>query len=135
MIRFLIFGVLGILGSVVFTAAKGAISARRYDFTGQASLVLFPFFGLIAFLYPMIAIRMGAFPWYLRCAILMLAFFIAQFVVGLGLSKLNICPWRYSGPFALGGLVRIQDAPMWFASGILVEWLYPHVKAMAAVLG
>ena len=134
MIRFLIFGILGILASVSYTAAKGAIREHKFDLTGQASLVLFPVFGLIALIYPAIAIHTGSLEWYGRGIVYMLAFYVVQFLVGLGLGKANACPWNYSGGGALMGIVRIHDAPLWFAAGLLIEWIYPFVKSISAVL-
>jgi len=134
LMRFVVFGVAGIVASLIFTAAKGAVMERRFDFTGQASLVLFPAYGLIAIIYPLISMRIGGMPWYARGAIYMLAFYAAQYLVGLGLSRIDVCPWKYAGKWSLSGLVRAEDAPLWFASGLLVEWFYPLVKSVASSL-
>ena len=133
-IRFVLFGMLGIVAMVVATAVKSSIVQRRLNLNGEASLILFPLFGIIALMYPIIAIRIGFLPWYGRGVVYMLAFYIVQFVVGLLLTKLGICPWRYSKG-SLQGLVRIADAPVWYASGLMVEWIYPYVKMTANALG
>ncbi|HPQ81008.1 MAG TPA: hypothetical protein PLZ86_04725 [bacterium] len=134
MTKFLIFGVLGIFGQVVATAAASTISTRRITFDGRASLLLFPFWGAIAFLYPALALQTGDLPWYGRGAIYMAAFFIFQLPVGLLLKKLGICPWSYSGKTQLFGLVRLADAPAFFLAGLAIEWIYPTVKAAAVGL-
>lgn len=135
MTRFIIFGILGILGSVLFTAIRSSIAERRYEFEGEASLILFPFYGMITIIYPLIAIHMGSIPWYGRGAIYTLTFYVAQYLLGLGLTRIGICPWKYPPGWSIGGLVRVSDAPVWFIAGLLIEWLYPYVKTMAAVLG
>lgn len=135
MTRFIIFGILGILGSVLFTAIRSSIVQRRYEFKGEASLILFPVYGMITVIYPIMAIRMGAIPWYGRGAIYMLAFYVLQYLLGLGFTRLGVCPWKYPSGWSIGGLVRISDAPVWFIAGLLIEWIYPHVKAMATALG
>lgn len=134
-IRFAIFGLLGLLATLVFTGIRGAVSKRGFDLTGSASLVLFPAFGLIAIVYPIVAIRVGNLPWYGRAIVYTLAFYIAQYAIGWVLTKLRICPWRYPPGGSLGGLVRITDAPVWFACGLGTEWIYPYVKIVANALG
>lgn len=135
MTRFLIFGLLGLVGSVLYTATKGAIHERKFHFTGEASLILFPVWGLIAIIYPLVAIHIGALTWYGRGAIYMLAFYIAQYLTGLGLTRLGLCPWRYPPGWSLNGLVRISDAPLWFAAGLVIEWIYPFVKTVSNAIG
>ena len=127
MVRFLIFGILGIFGQVLASATRKSISTRSLSFDGDANIVLFPVFGLIAILYPLIAINMGNLPWYGRGAVYVIAFYAVQFVTGLLLTKINLCPWKYSGS-SLGGFIRVSDAPIWFISGFLIEWCYPAVK-------
>lgn len=134
MFRFLIFGMLGILGSVAFTTARRMVVEKRLVLTGEASIILFPFWGLIAFIYPPIALHLGSMPWYGRGAVYTVAFFIFQSLIGLGLTRIGMCPWKYSGSGAIGGIVRIHDAPLWFGAGLAVEWIYPYVKGAAVAL-
>ena len=128
--KFILFGCLGILGEVANTAFKRAISERNFEFVGEASLLIFPFYGLIAFIFPAIAHQLGDYTWWQRGGVYMFAFYLAQFFIGLGLSRLNMCPWHYDR-FALNGLVSISSAPIWFTAGLLVEWVYPWVKALS----
>ncbi len=134
-IRLLLFGMLGLLASLIITVAKKSIVARRLDLNGEASLVLFPLCGLGAILFPLIAMRVSSMPWYGRGAVYMAAFFVVQYLAGLGLSRLNACPWNYSGKGSLGGLIRIADAPLWFGLGLATERAYPFIKAAAVALG
>ena len=133
-IRFILFGMLGIVAMVLATAVKSSVVNRRLELVGEASLIHFPLFGIIALIYPIIAIRIGFLPWYGRGVVYMLAFYIVQYLMGLVLTKIGICPWSYSkGSFQ--GLIRIADAPVWYAAGLLVEWIYPYVKMTANALG
>ena len=134
MTRFLIFGVLGVFGQVIATALSSAIASRRVGFEGSASLLLFPFWGLIALVYPVIAIHVGGMPWYGRGAVYMAAFFVLQFAVGLLLKKLGVCPWSYSDKAQLLGIVRLADAPAFFLAGLAIEWIYPVVKSAASAI-
>lgn len=132
---FLIFGILGIASALVVSAAKRSFSARKLQLSGEVSLILFPVFGLIIALYPLIAIRISTLPWYGRGVVYMFAFFVVQYIVGFILTKAGHCPWNYSGKGSLGGLVHASDAPLWFTSGLVVEHVYPWVKAAALALG
>ncbi|MBN1282591.1 MAG: hypothetical protein JXA24_02315 [Proteobacteria bacterium] len=134
LVRIALFGVIGVFAALVVSAARKSYAARRMDLDAETSLLLFPFFGLIALIYPIIAVRVSAMPWYGRGAVYMIAFFAAQYAAGLILTKLNRCPWNYSGRGSLGGLVRVSDAPLWFAAGLGVEHIYPWVKATAVAL-
>lgn len=132
--RFIIFGVIGIFGSVIATCLRDIVVSRRIVFTGEASILLFPIWGLIAFIYPLIGIHLGKMPWYGRGIIYMVAFYVFQLFIGLGLSKINLCPWKYSGGSSFFGLIRLADAPIWFLAGLAVEWIYPFVKYAAAAV-
>lgn len=132
--KFILFGMIGICGQLIITAAKRSLVERKLDLSGEASVVLLPVYGLIAIIYPIIAIHLGSLQWYLRGAIYMLAFYVFQYVFGLALVKMKICPWKYTSGWSLHGLIRLADAPIWFICGLAVEWIYPYAKAAAAVL-
>ena len=131
MMRFVIFGVLGMAGQVAATAVMGMVASRRIDCTGHASLILFPFWGLIAFLYPLVAVQVGGIPWYARGGIYLGLFYVLQLLVGMLLTKLRLCPWSYGGKAQLAGLIRLADAPAFFVAGLAIEWIYPYAKAAA----
>jgi len=131
---FLLFGIIGIFAALIVSATRRSIAARRVEWGAETSLILFPFFGLIAILYPIIAVRVSDMPWYGRGAAYMAALFVAQYLAGLALTKINRCPWSYTGRGSLGGLIRISDAPMWFAAGMGIERIYPWVKATSVAI-
>jgi hypothetical protein len=135
LIGFILFGFLGIAYAILVSAFKRSIASKKLELTGEVSLILFPIFGLIIILYPLVAVRISSLPWYGRGVVYMIAFFIVQYLVGLALTKLNRCPWSCSGKGSLGGLINISDAPIWFISGLAVEYVYPWVKATAVALG
>ena len=132
--RMALFGIIGIFTALVVGAARRSLAAKRVELSAEVSLILFPLFSLIALIYPLIAMRLSAVPWYARGAVYMAAFFAVQYAAGLALTKLGRCPWSYSGRGSLGGLIRLSDAPLWFAAGLGVEYIYPWVKATAVAL-
>ncbi len=133
-VKFLVFGVAGTFAELLVTAIKRSIESRRLELTGEASLVLFPFFGLAGFLFPMVAVHMGNVPWYGRGAIYMAIFYVVQLLAGSLLKKIGLCPWSYSSRWSAFGLIRLEDAPMWFLCGLATEWLYPFIKAFAQLM-
>lgn len=135
MIRFLIFGVLGIVGQVIASCIRATLTTRKLSFSGEASLALFPFWGLIAFFYPLIAIRIGSVPWYGRGVLYAAVFVVLQLLLGIGLSRFHCCPWTSSGKASLFGVVRLADIPTWFVAGLAIEWIYPWVKTAAETMG
>ena len=134
LVKFITFGMLGICGTLLVRAFMKSITNRRLELTGELSLILFPLFGLIAIFYPITAIHIGGLPWYLRGVIYTLAFFVAQYITGLGLRRLGLCPWQYPPKWSLNGLVNLWDAPIWFLAGLAIEWVYPQVKIASNAL-
>ncbi|MBT3181593.1 MAG: hypothetical protein HN337_03675 [Deltaproteobacteria bacterium] len=132
--KFILFGMIGICGSLAITAFKKTVISRKLELTGETSVILFPIYGLIGLIYPLIAIHLGDLTWYLRGVIYTIVFYIFQYVSGLLLTKIKLCPWSYSSRWSFQGLIRIEDAPIWFFAGLAVEWIYPYVKAVAGVL-
>ena len=132
---FLLYGVLGIVAMLLVAVVKRSIVARRIELSAEVSLAIFPLAGLAALLFPLVAVRVSHLTWYARGAAYMGAIFVVQYLAGLLLAKLHACPWHYEGKGSLGGLVRIWDAPLWFAVGLALEWAHPYVRAAAVALG
>ena len=54
----------------------------------------------------------------LRGLIYMTGFFGVEYVSGSFLKKYDCCPWDYSkAPLQIGGVIRLDYAPLWFATG------------------
>jgi len=104
-----------------------AVSAR------EASVILIPIYGIIGIIYPLIAVHLGKNSWYLRGIVYMLTFYVFQFAIGLLLRKIDLCPWKYSGALSINGLIRLQDAPLWFFLGLGIEFVYPLARAFSHV--
>jgi hypothetical protein len=132
---FLLYGLLGIVGAAIASAVRRSIADRRMTLTGEASLILFPLCGLIAILFPIVAVHVSHLAWYARGAAYMAAFYTVQLILGFLLARVGACPWHYEGRWALAGVVRLSDAPLWFAAGLAIERLHPWVKAAAVALG
>ena len=52
----------------------------------------------------------------------MVLIFTAEYLSGMWLRARGICPWDYSGSHSgINGLIRLDFAPLWFATGLLFE--------------
>ncbi len=134
MTQFLVFGTVGMVAEVIFTSFKRLLSDRTYELKGETSLWMFPVYGLIAFIFPLVVYRIGSFPWYIRGAVYMVIFFIVEYVSGLVLRKMKVCPWNYPAKYSLNGLIYFPYAPVWFAAGLGVERIYPVITALGKAI-
>ena len=126
-------GVTGWCLEVVFTSME---SILRHDWRlmGQTSLLMFPIYGCGALLGPIgilidrwvtpnsgfsakkteLAIRHGF--------LYMVLIFVAEYFAGTLLRGSGVCPWDYTGRNTnIDGLIRLDFAPLWFATGLLFE--------------
>jgi hypothetical protein len=131
--KFLFFGLVGISIHLIVTAFIDTIKKRKLELTGEASVILIPIYGIIGIIYPLIAVHLGKNSWYLRGIVYMLTFYVFQFAIGLLLRKIDLCPWKYSGALSINGLIRLQDAPLWFFLGLGIEFVYPLARAFSHV--
>lgn len=134
-IRFVIFGILGIMVTLVVSAIRASIKKRSIVWTGEASLVLFPLFGFVAILYPLIAIHLGSLPWYGRGIVYVIAFSLVQLIAGWLLGKAGIQSWKSGGKWSVWGYVDIADLPLWFVVGLVIEWSYPSIRFISETIG
>ncbi|MFT4004929.1 MAG: hypothetical protein QM683_04530 [Lacrimispora sp.] len=126
-------GVTGWCLEVIFTSTE-SILRQDWRLMGQTSLLMFPIYGCGALLGPIgglidrwvgssqvgiekktdLAIRHGF--------LYMVLIFVAEYFSGFLLRGRGMCPWDYSGRNTnIDGLIRLDFAPLWFATGLLFE--------------
>lgn len=126
-------GVTGWCLEVIFTSTE-SILRQDWRLIGQTSLLMFPIYGCGALLGPIgglidqwvgpgsrfaakrtdLAIRHGF--------LYMVLIFVAEYFFGSLLRGIGMCPWDYSGRSTnIDGLIRLDFAPLWFATGLLFE--------------
>lgn len=134
-------GIAGWCLEVMFTSVD-SIMAGDLRLMGRTSLIMFPIYGLGAFLLPISHIidnwltgipgleaagvdRMSGVGRMIRHGLIyMVLIFIAEYITGMWLTGLGICPWDYSvWPDNVGGVIRLKFAPLWFGTGLLFEFL------------
>jgi len=107
----------------------GLHSLFRKDFrlTANTSIWMFPIYGLAVFLEPVCDIMMPL-PIVLRGAAYVVFIFAAEYAVGTALKRLRVCPWDYSGSrFHVKGIIRLDYAPVWFAAGLIIEFIHRRI--------
>lgn len=129
--NFLKCGVAGWCMEIIFTSIE-SILANDMRLMGRTSLLMFPIYGLGAFLGP---ISRGMDRWIGDSRTLelkdkfwrhglndMVLIFLAEYVTGAFLKARGMCPWDYNGRlFNIDGLIRLDFAPCWFGAGLLFE--------------
>lgn len=59
----------------------------------------------------------------------MVIIFTAEYISGSLLRYFHMCPWDYTGAKAsIQGLIRLDYAPAWFLTGLLMERLLGYGK-------
>ena len=98
----------------------------RGDITleGFTNLWMFFIYGSAVFLEPIHHI-ISRWSWIARGIIWIVLIWGIEYTSGLVLvSVLGVYPWKYTGPFVVDGLVRLDYAPAWFVAGLVFERIH-----------
>ncbi len=88
---------------------------------GKTSLLMFPIYGCASLIGP-VSKKISALPVFLRGCLYTAGIFAAEYSSGSLLKHFHMCPWDYTDtPFHYKGLIRLDYAPLWFATGLLFE--------------
>lgn len=108
-----------------------SILAHDWRLMGRTSLLMFPIYGLGALLSPIGRLtdwwigerNISRADRYIRHGTLyMVLIFTTEYLSGMLLRARGMCPWDYTGrQFNINGLIRLDFAPLWFATGLLFE--------------
>lgn len=122
MLSFIKCGILG-WGMEIFWTGLDSLLHGDPRLTGRSSLWMFPIYGLAAAIGPIYQM-LKPLNVILRGLIYMICIFAVEYVTGAILRSLNLCPWDYSQTaFHINGLIRLDYAPLWFAVGLIFEWV------------
>jgi uncharacterized membrane protein len=129
MLRCLIFGMIGLLFEVFFTAA-GAARHGNWNLHGQTSPWMMLDYGLLGLVLMPMATAMirRKIPLALRAIVYMLGIFFVEFVSGWVFDLFGLKIWDYHAlPWNLCGYITLLYAPLWYALGLGAETLYRKV--------
>jgi uncharacterized membrane protein len=120
--RFALYGLLG-WGLEIFWTGMGSAARGDVRLAGTTYLWMFPIYGLAVFLEPLHN-KIRTWPWYMRGLVWLLVIWSIEYATG-GLIRAvtGNSPWDYTGStrWHLSGLIRLDMAPVWFATGLLFE--------------
>lgn len=105
----------------IFWTGMHSAGRREWKMMGHSSLWMFPIYGMAACIGPL-SIYLKKIPVIFRGSLYMTGIFAAEFGTGLLLKHYDMCPWDYSRyPLNYKGVIRLDYAPLWFATGLLFE--------------
>ena len=108
----------------VFWTGIWELKNKNLRLTSKTSLWMFPIYGMVVFLEPFFRI-LSPVNFLLRGLIYATFIFIGEFVTGLLLKRVDICPWDYSHTkYHVQGVIRIDYLPAWVAAGLIFERIY-----------
>ena len=132
---FIVFGILGVFGEVVYTSLKSLVKERSLRLQGKSYLWMFPIYGLIALLFGPVHQFMSGWAWPLRGLGYMIVIYAVEYVAGELLKRLTgDYIWHYQGRYNLHGHIKLTHAPVWFAVGLLVERYYDSMLRLSQYL-
>lgn len=136
-IRFMIFALGGMLGEVFYHSALKLWSGNlnMHGYSSPWMMIDYGLIGLI--LMPMAAwmVKRGI-PLPGRAFFYMLLIYFVEYVSGIIFTwGFGLKVWDYTGiPYNLHGQIMLYSAPIWYALGLVAEYLYRKVDAVAALL-
>ena len=120
--NFLKCGVMGWCLEILWTGFQGLCHHDKKAM-GSSSIFMFPIYGMAALIKPLYRLIRKWKPFF-RGEIYMCGIYLAEYLTGSALRKWGRCPWDYSkAKHNIRGLIRLDYAPLWFATGLLYEKL------------
>jgi len=122
-IRFILYGLGGMCGEVIFTAITESIPHRDWRLVGKSYLWMFPIYGLLAIFYEPVHDSIRHIPWLVRAIIWSLGFTTVELLAGWIISRIaGRCPWDYSQKrFAINAYIRWDYFIVWAVVGLALE--------------
>lgn len=123
--NFLICGLTGWCMEILFTST-GSFLKQDKRLIGRTSVWMFPIYGTAAVIAPLYR-HIKNLPALLRGCIYSVGIFSFEYISGTLLKHHGMCPWDYSQAKAnIGGVIRLDYAPLWMAAGLLFERILIH---------
>ncbi|MBS4539782.1 hypothetical protein GOQ27_15010 [Clostridium sp. D2Q-11] len=127
-IKFVMYGLIGLLIEVFFTGI-GSLISNDFTLIGHTYIWMFFIYGSAVFLERIHDIIRDK-NFIIRGGVWSVIIFSIEFVTGFLLHKIiGVCPWDYSGnsPYTILGYIRLDYLPFWFVLGLLFEQLHDYI--------
>ncbi len=125
--RALAYGVAGCVMESSFSSLVASVEAKRPDPRGPSTPWMLPIYALAQPLFEPVHAAVRARPMWQRGAVYAAGIFAVEAATGEALRRMTgRCPWDYSGRsrFAVGGVIRLDYAPLWAVAGLAAERLH-----------
>lgn len=125
---FLIYGLLGWILEIIWTGL-GSLFAGDWRLVSRTYLWMLHIYGLAVFMEPVYRKITGC-RWFFRGLIWAFIIFAIESCSGWLLKNLTgHCAWNYTGAaYNINGIIRLDYAPLWFATGLLFEKVYEYLE-------
>ena len=121
--RFVVYGFIGWGAEVLWTGLHSLLK-RDFKLTSKTSIWMFLIYGSAVFFEPLVRAVSG-FPLMARGMVYVLCIFTIEYIAGILMKQLKVCPWDYSSArLNISGVIRLDYAPAWFAMGMLFEFAF-----------
>lgn len=122
--RFLIYGTLGWVIEVIWTGLGSALHGDP-RLVAHTYLWMFPIYGL-ALALERVHDATRSYPAWIRGLVWMTLIYAIEYLSGWTLKTLfGAVPWDYGArAVSVGGFIRLDYAPAWFAAGLLFEKIH-----------
>lgn len=121
--RFAIYGLIGLAVEVIYTGLASLL-AGDLSMHGFSFVVMFPVYGLAVFLEPLHT-RLRDLPWWVRGFTYLILIWVIEYLSGMFLRLfIGTCPWTYTDPLNIDGLITLRMAPEWFVAGLIFERIH-----------
>jgi uncharacterized membrane protein len=123
LIRYILYGLGGWCGEVVFTALTDSVPKRDWRLVGTTYLWMFPIYGLLVVFYEPVHDLIRELPVIVRALIWSIGFTTVELVTGWLIARVaGRCPWDYSDKrFAINAYIRWDFFPVWAIIGLALE--------------
>lgn len=122
-IRFILYGLGGWCGEVLFTALSDSLPRRDWRLVGTTYLWMFPIYGLLVILYEPVHDLIRDYPLIIRALIWAIGFTAVELISGWLIERVTgRCPWDYSDKrFAINAYIRWDFFVVWAIIGLALE--------------
>jgi len=123
LIRYILYGLGGWCGEVVFTALTDSVPKRDWRLVGTTFLWMFPIYGLLVVFYEPVHDSIRELPVIVRALIWSIGFTTVELITGWLITRVTgRCPWDYSDKrFAINAYIRWDFFPVWAIIGLALE--------------
>ncbi|MFN2188998.1 MAG: putative ABC transporter permease [Candidatus Promineifilaceae bacterium] len=123
LIRFILYGLGGWCGEIVFTALTESVPKRDWRLIGRTYLWMFPIYGLLVVFYEPVHDLIREMPFIVRALIYSIGFTTVELVTGWLIEKITgRCPWDYTGKrYAINAFIRWDFFLVWGVIGLALE--------------